>query len=254
MDEKKCRGNIILIIDDDDLILSMSKLILESQLPCKVLLADNGLDGLDILSRQYVSVVLLDTAVPFLDGFETLAQIKANKKWRNIPVVMMSDSADRNEVLRAARYGIKGYVTKPFMPEELVRNIKKHINFMAADLLALIIDDDEHDRMAAKIIIEESSLPFKVEMADSGLAGLTLMHEHHIDLVLIAFDMDWMDGLRTADFIYADESLQDTSMVFMVESTLQEIMVGDIGHSAVKGCIKKPFVPEDFVAKLNNMY
>ena len=53
-------GNVILVIDDDEINLQMAKMILEKKLPCRVIMCDNGVQGIEIMKRQYIKLVLLD--------------------------------------------------------------------------------------------------------------------------------------------------------------------------------------------------
>ena len=67
MASNQIQGNVVLVIDDDEINLQVAKVILEKKLPCRVITADNGIEGLEILRRQYVRVVLLDIMMPGMD-------------------------------------------------------------------------------------------------------------------------------------------------------------------------------------------
>ncbi|MBQ6758588.1 MAG: response regulator, partial [Selenomonadaceae bacterium] len=62
------RQKKILVVDDDEMNLNIARMILERKLPCKVLTVDNGIDALEMLRAEQVSLVLLDIMMPEFDG------------------------------------------------------------------------------------------------------------------------------------------------------------------------------------------
>ena len=87
-------GNVILIIDDDEITLEVMKVILEKSLSCRVKMATNGVNGLEILRRHPICLVLLDMDMPFMSGLEMLQQMRSVEAFQKIPVIMMADTAD----------------------------------------------------------------------------------------------------------------------------------------------------------------
>lgn len=122
--------NTVLIIDDDEINLMVARTVLEKKLPCKVLTADNGLDGFNLLMRQSVNVVLLDIEMPHMDGFDTLQYIRSDDKTKNLPVIMLTAVADEETVIRAAAYNVDGYIKKPFMPEDLIERVRSYLDIL----------------------------------------------------------------------------------------------------------------------------
>ena len=66
--------------------------------------------------------------MPGLDGVETLTEIKKNKDWANIPVVMVTAGSDPSAVADCRSLGATDIITKPFMPKRLVNSIEKAIS------------------------------------------------------------------------------------------------------------------------------
>ncbi|MBO4852280.1 MAG: response regulator [Schwartzia sp.] len=117
----------ILIIDDDEINCEMAKTILERNFPYRVLVAMSGRNGLELLLQTEVHLVLLDVTMPGWDGFRTLSAIRAEEKLKDIPVIMLTASADRLSVVKASEGGVVDYIKKPFLPEELVSRVAKAI-------------------------------------------------------------------------------------------------------------------------------
>ena len=103
------------------------------------------MDGVDILKKNTVHLVLLDVSMPGWDGFKTLSVIRENVLLKEIPVIMLTASADRSSVIRAVQYGAADYIRKPFDPDELVNRVSKviweHWQDESLDALTLGIDD-----------------------------------------------------------------------------------------------------------------
>ncbi len=79
-------------------------------------LASNGKQALDMLQSGAFDLVLLDILMPEMDGFETLAQIKADPKLSHIPVIMISALDQIGGVVRCIEMGAEDYLPKPFNP------------------------------------------------------------------------------------------------------------------------------------------
>lgn len=108
----------ILIIDDDREICSTTGVLLEEEY--KVLMAFSGAEGLYALSKEIVSLVILDYGLPDMDGIKVLKNIKENYK---IPVIMITGVGDKELVLKSWRYKADYYFDKPFKIEELKAKI-----------------------------------------------------------------------------------------------------------------------------------
>ena len=117
----------ILIIDDDEINCEMAKTILERNFPYRILLAYSGRSGLELMLQHEVHLVLLDVTMPGWDGFRTLSAIRAEEQLKDIPVIMLTASADRLSVVKASEGGVVDYIKKPFLPEELVSRVAKAI-------------------------------------------------------------------------------------------------------------------------------
>ncbi|MFZ0548893.1 MAG: response regulator [Candidatus Promineifilaceae bacterium] len=113
--ESELLSGDILVVDDDRLNrMKLSRSLALHGL--QVELAENGQQALDILARQSFDVVLLDIVMPEMDGYEVLAQMKANANLRNIPVIVISALDEMDSVVRCIEMGAEDYLPKPFNP------------------------------------------------------------------------------------------------------------------------------------------
>ncbi len=87
--------------------------------------ASDGQEALKILEKEYMNVamVLLDWNMPILDGLEVLKRIKNDRRFRDIPVMMVTTEVERGKVVEAISAGAKNYIMKPFSHEDLIAKI-----------------------------------------------------------------------------------------------------------------------------------
>ena len=107
------RPGRLLLVDDDPLNLDLLAQRLTRQGHIVSCVADGQL-ALEALRRQPFDLVLLDVIMPRLDGYATLAALKADEQWRSIPVIMISALDELSSVVRCIEAGAEDYLAKPF--------------------------------------------------------------------------------------------------------------------------------------------
>lgn len=126
MSSKPRTSGRILVVDDQPANLRVVGTLL-SRHNYEVLTAGNGEEALALASAQMPHLILLDMMMPGMDGFELLARIKLRPELLGVPVVFLTAAQDRDLLLRAFDAGAIDYVTKPFMPEELLARVNSHV-------------------------------------------------------------------------------------------------------------------------------
>lgn len=120
--------NKILIVDDSQLIHSMYRIVLNRYNGCSIKDAMNGLEALDILSReQNFDIILLDINMPVMNGLQFMEKIKKENIYKHIPIIVVSTEGKEEDTLRALKLGASGYVVKPFKPQVLYDLVDKVI-------------------------------------------------------------------------------------------------------------------------------
>ena len=105
----------ILIVDDEPLNIDYLEQELED-LDYETISAGNGQEALVLVETESPDMILLDIMMPVMDGFEVLSRLKAEKSWRDIPVVVISAMSDMDSVVKAIELGAEDYLPKPFDP------------------------------------------------------------------------------------------------------------------------------------------
>ncbi|HTK05373.1 MAG TPA: response regulator [Candidatus Eisenbacteria bacterium] len=101
----------ILVVDDDPFTRDIFRLALEKA-GFKVVAAEDGLAGLKAAAAEKPDVIMLDLMMPKMDGFETLAKLKADPHTRPIPVIILSSMRQDEDVARAMKGGAAAYMKK----------------------------------------------------------------------------------------------------------------------------------------------
>ncbi len=122
---KKNKKIRIALVEDDPFLLSMysTKFGLEG---FKVLSANDGVKGIELITKELPDLVLLDVLMPKKNGFDVLKEVKKNPKTKNIPIILLTNLNQAEEVERGMKLGAVDYLIKAhFMPSEVVDKIKK---------------------------------------------------------------------------------------------------------------------------------
>ena len=112
----------VLIVDDEPNIVAALEFLLEKN-GYQVQVAANGEEALAQLDDFSPDLVLLDVMVPKMSGYEVCQRMRAQPKWRDIKIVMLSARGREVEVEKGMSLGADLYVTKPFSSAELVATI-----------------------------------------------------------------------------------------------------------------------------------
>lgn len=114
----------ILIADDDVILTEMLRFRLEGA-GHEVITAADGLEALSTAEAEEPELIILDSMMPVVAGPEVLARLKADPNTAKIPIIMLTTRDGENDVVAALRGGASEYITKPFIPQELMVRIEK---------------------------------------------------------------------------------------------------------------------------------
>lgn len=114
----------VLVVDDSKAIREIERKYLE-ELGFEVVEAENGEEALKILEENSdIKLILLDWHMPIMNGYEFLLKLRANPKWSNIRVMMVTTENQQRSVIDAIMAGANEYLMKPFDKEMLEVKIR----------------------------------------------------------------------------------------------------------------------------------
>ncbi|HEB87700.1 MAG TPA: response regulator [Gammaproteobacteria bacterium] len=117
------QGLKVMVIDDSKTIRRTAETLLK-KVGCDVVTASDGFEALSKIADNQPDIIFIDIMMPRLDGYQTTALIKHNKRFRKTPVVMLSSKDGLFDRARGRIVGSEQYLTKPFTKEELLSAIK----------------------------------------------------------------------------------------------------------------------------------
>lgn len=115
----------VLVVDDFATMRKIEKNIL-GQLNIKnVDEADDGSTALPKVQQNHYDVILLDWNMPQMSGLEFLKAVRADPNTKNVPIIMVTAEALKDNIIAAAQAGVNDYVVKPFTAAVLEEKLKK---------------------------------------------------------------------------------------------------------------------------------
>jgi two-component system chemotaxis response regulator CheY len=125
IEESASVSNIrILTIDDSKTMRDMLMLTL-ADAGFDVIQAVDGKDGIDMLERENVDVVITDINMPRMDGYEVVRQLRARPEHKTTPILVLTTESEAEKKNIAREAGATGWLVKPFDPERLIATVRK---------------------------------------------------------------------------------------------------------------------------------
>lgn len=112
--------NVLIVDDSNSMRAVIQKIITISGFKMdNCLEAANGRQALDLLTDNWVDVIISDINMPVVSGLELLDQLSKNETLKEIPVIMITTEGSEQRMQEAFARGAKGFIKKPFLPEEI---------------------------------------------------------------------------------------------------------------------------------------
>lgn len=115
----------ILIVDDFSTMRRIIKNLLRDLGFTNTAEADDGVTGLPMLQSGNYDFLITDWNMPGMTGIDLLKAVRSDAKLRDLPVLMVTAEAKRDQIVEAAQAGVNGYVVKPFTAAVLKEKIDK---------------------------------------------------------------------------------------------------------------------------------
>ncbi|MDD4290190.1 MAG: response regulator [Patescibacteria group bacterium] len=115
----------VLIVEDEEMLVNMyiSKFEKEGFEPMK---ASNGKAGLELAQKENPDIILLDVIMPEMDGFMVLRELKSGTKTKNIPIIMLTNLGQDEDIKKGNELGAKDYLVKANLtPAQVVDKVKE---------------------------------------------------------------------------------------------------------------------------------
>lgn len=257
----------ILVIEDNAANLELMTYLLKA-FGHTALAARDGEEGLAVVRRESLDLIICDIQIPKVDGYEVARQLKSHPVLRTIPLVAVTAFAmlgDRDKVLAA---GFDGYIPKPIAPETFVRQVEAFLRpgqsssppgaapAAAAPappplgrVTILVVDNSPINLSLMRSTLEPSG--YRVTTASGAEEALELMRQNPPDLILSDVHMPGQSGYDLIGVVKADPQLSPIPFVFISSTVWQRDRDRARGHAlgAVK-FIMRPIEPQVLLAEI----
>jgi signal transduction histidine kinase/DNA-binding response OmpR family regulator/HAMP domain-containing protein len=229
-------GPTILLVEDDEHALDLLRLYLDSA-DFKVVAARNVAEGLELARRLRPAAITLDLILPEVDGWDFLAQAKADPVIADIPVIIVSIVDERGQ---GFALGAAEYLVKPVNRDDLLaalRRLTLDSAGTARPAKVLIIDDDPMAVELVETILKPEG--YTVLKAMGGEAGLALAQQELPALIILDLLMPELDGFAVVERLRANPATAKLPIVILTSKTMtrqeKERLNGQISYLAHKG-------------------
>jgi CheY-like chemotaxis protein len=126
------KNPIVLCVDDEPANLKLLENILVPR-GYDVINVASGEDALRKIKAQTIDLVLMDLMLPGMDGLQVSRKIKDNKKYRNIPIIMLTAHTGVESYIKSLSNEVFAYLQKPFETDALIRTVRAALGQSEAD-------------------------------------------------------------------------------------------------------------------------
>ncbi len=248
---EKIEGPTILLVDDDESAIDMLRVFLQAQ-RYRTIAAHSGQEALAIIEQETerssgwqptsIDVILLDIMMPGIDGFKVCQRVKGDPALCHIPVIMVTALDSSRDKITAISFGADGYITKPFLSEELIGTVKTSLRVKAQqDALLRRLAELEALNATAKSAHRSVSLPL---LLASTLT--TLLELGHIEAAAI-YTLDESTGSLT---LVQAQGPEGTLLPTVESCALGEGVTGWIAQAQQGRCIEDISTNPEFLERL----
>ncbi|MDY7078390.1 MAG: response regulator transcription factor [Chloroflexota bacterium] len=191
----------ILVVDDDHKIVELMRLYLEKD-GYRVLVAYDGLKGLELARQKRPDLILLDLMLPGMDGLDVCRILQAESE---MPIIMLTARTTDEDKLVGLELGADDYITKPFNPREVVARVRAVLRRVGKEssqgptemrFTDLVVDRRRHEVQVRGKVVDLTPTEFKLLEVLAGEAGRAFTRLELLDRV---FGYDFEGFERTVD-------------------------------------------------------
>ncbi len=117
--------HVIITVDDSSTMRRIIKNTLQKLGFTAILEASNGIEAIEIMSKNNVDLIVTDWNMPEMDGLTFVKTVRQKEQYKDTPILMITTEAAKEDILTALRSGVNNYVVKPFTPDTLQEKVFK---------------------------------------------------------------------------------------------------------------------------------
>jgi len=205
----------ILVVDDNATNLKLVSTLLEFE-GYDILTAVDAEEAQVVLATTLPDLILMDIALPGMDGLTLTRKLKAEERTRSIRIVALTAYAMKGDDQKALDAGCDGYITKPIDTRKLPDQVAEFLARASSQsrrsrMKILVIEDHAADLKLADLVLNTAG--HDVNTAEAAEPAFAAIQEDRPQLILLDLDLPGMDGLAMARKLKADPDTRDIHIV-----------------------------------------
>ncbi len=238
----------ILIVNDSHIERVIAKEALSDNF--MVFEAESGNEAFDILDNEKVDIIFLDNVMKNETGYDVAKKIRSDKKFDNIPLVLMTSNDNPINEIDAFESGFNKYLHKSEMKNLL--SVAKSFEKKELDnpVKVLIVDDSRIIRNMLSYTFSKEG--FTVFCAESGEKAIEMLKEHNPDFITMDVEMGGIDGYQTSKLIRSNPNTKDIPIIMITNLDTVESRV-KVFEAGIVEYFTKPFEPIKLVDYIKNV-
>jgi len=233
---------VVLVIDDDPSALDLLDRTLQGA-GLRIVTAGDGREALKLARTLHPAAITLDVLMPGMDGWEVLSELKADPETRDIPVIMVTMTDDRN---LGYALGAAEFLTKPVRRDQLIQLLDRYATGVD-ERHALVVDDKTENREVLRRALENEG--WRVSEAENGQLALDEIASEPPSLILLDLMMPVMDGFEFVLEMRRREAAREIPIVVVTAKDVTEEDRQRL-NGGVVGLIERGGLNQDSLAEL----
>lgn len=176
----------LLVVDDEPVNLKLLKQVLQQDY--RLSFAKNGIDAIELASRELPDLILLDVMMPEMTGFEVCQRLKSAPNTQNIPVIFVTALRDEVDETQGFESGAVDYITKPITPAIVKARVRTHLSLVRAEEL----------KRTHLELIQRLGRAAEYKDNETGMHVMRMSHTSKILALALGFNEDFADKLLQA--------------------------------------------------------
>lgn len=217
---RRLENLIILYVEDEDTVREEISSILKHYCP-NVILAKNGLDGLEKYKKYKPNIIISDILMPELDGIGMVKKIR--EKDEQTPILFISSHSDKKTLLQAVKLNLQDYLIKPVKEEDIFKALRSSLNKIECNFCKL---PNGFTYDIQNKILKKEKKQIKLNKKESRFLELLMSHKKRIVTYEELQECVWDGEVMT------DNALR--SLVFSLRSKLKKDMIKNLSGFGYK--------------------
>ena len=209
------KQRVVLCVDDDSGVITLFRRYLSKQGYQVVGLSDSAA-VVERAERLKPFAITLDVMMPEKDGWQVIQELKANPNTRDIPVIVCSIVANKDQGISL---GAADYLVKPILEDDLVSALDRLDRQETGPHKVLIVDDHSGDRNLVRRMIEAQE-GYEILEAAGGQEAIALVRTERPHIIILDLMMPDLDGFAVLESIKADKTTRSIPVIVVTAKTL----------------------------------